>query len=61
MPVEVGSRIVIHDRKLGEPSRNRVVFEVVGSDVGAPYVVRWGDDGRESLFPHREAAVPTES
>jgi len=60
MSVEVGDRIVIHGHKLGEPSRDCEILEVVGSDGGGPYLVRWGDDGHESLFfPGNDATVHT--
>jgi hypothetical protein len=58
MSVRVGDRIVIHGHKLGEPPRDCEVLEVRGKDGGSPYLVRWGDDGHESLFfPGNDATV----
>lgn len=60
MSVEAGDWIVIHGHRLGEPSRDCEVLEVRGKDGGAPFLVRWGEDGHESLFfPGNDATVHT--
>ena len=63
MKAKVGDRIVIKGHHIGEPIRDCQVVEVHGSDGGAPYLVRWGDSGHETLFfPGSDAAVePYES
>ena len=50
MKATVGDRIIIKGHHLGEPERDCVVLEVRGPDGGAPYRVRWDEDGHESLF-----------
>jgi hypothetical protein len=35
---------------MGESRRECVVLEVHGEDGGAPFMVRWGDDGHVGLF-----------
>jgi hypothetical protein len=55
---KVGDRIVIKGHHMGEPIRDCRVVEVHGPDGGAPYLVRWGDSGHETLFfPGSDAAV----
>jgi len=46
----VGDRIIIHGHHIGEPDRDAEIVEVRGKDGEPPFVVRWGDDGHESLF-----------
>ncbi len=50
MKASVGDRIVIRGHRVGEPQRDAEILEVRGADGGPPYVVRWGDDGHQSLF-----------
>jgi hypothetical protein len=58
MRAAVGDRIVIKGHHVGEPERDCEVLEVRGPDGGPPYVVRWDDDGHETLFfPGPDAAV----
>ena len=58
MKAKVGDRIVIAGHVVGEHERDCLVLEVSGSDGGPPYLVRWGDDGHESLlFPSSDARV----
>jgi hypothetical protein len=54
----VGDRIVVRAHRIGEPERDCEVLEVRGPDGGAPYLVRWGDTGHETLFfPGSDALV----
>jgi hypothetical protein len=54
----VGDRIIIKGHKLGEHGRDCEVLEVPHGDGSPPYVVRWGDSGREALFfPGSDAVV----
>ena len=50
MNAQVGDRIVIKGHHIGEPDRDGEILEVVGSDGGPPYRVRWEDSGHEALF-----------
>jgi Domain of unknown function (DUF1918) len=49
MEAAVGDRIVVAAAALGGPLRDGEIIEV-GSHGGPPYLVRWSDDGRETLF-----------
>ena len=49
MEAAVGDRIVVATAILGGPVRDGQIIEV-GSHRGPPYLVRWSDDGRETLF-----------
>jgi hypothetical protein len=49
MDAAVGDRIVLAAARLGGPMRDGEIIEV-GSRGGPPYLVRWSDDGRETLF-----------
>ena len=59
MHAKVGDRIVIRAHKVGKGIlRDCEVLEVRGPDGTSPYVVRWGDDGHETLFfPGSDAVV----
>jgi hypothetical protein len=58
MHAGVGDRIIIHGHRVGEPDRDCEVLEARGADATAPFVVRWGDSGHESLFfPGPDATV----
>jgi Rv2632c-like/Domain of unknown function (DUF1918) len=49
MEAVVGDRIVVAAAMLDGPVRDGEIIEV-GTQGGPPYLVRWSDDGRESLF-----------
>lgn len=52
MNAKVGDRLVVHNLHLGEPSRDGEIIEVRGPNGAPPFLVRWSDDGHESLiFP----------
>lgn len=57
-----GDRLVVMGTHLGEHPRDGEVLEVHGPDGGPPYLVRWSDDGHESLvFPGPDAHInPTD-
>jgi hypothetical protein len=58
MYASVGDRIVIRGHHIGEPTRDCEILEVRNSDGGPPFVVRWGDSGREALFfPGPDATI----
>jgi hypothetical protein len=58
MQASAGDRIVIKGHRIGEPDRDCEVLEARGPDGTGPFLVRWGDDGHESLFfPGSDAFV----
>lgn len=57
MQAQVGDRITVPGRHVGEGVRTGEVVEVRGADGGPPYLVRW-DDGHEALvYPGAEARL----
>jgi hypothetical protein len=53
-----GDRLVIKGHRLGEPSRDGEILEVLGDDGSPPFRIRWSDSGREVvLFPGLDAVV----
>lgn len=58
MKASVGDRLVVQGHRVGDPERDAEVLEVRGADGGPPYLVRWSDDGHESLmFPGSDAHI----
>jgi hypothetical protein len=58
MIAQVGDRIVVEGKHVGEPRRLGVILEVGHADGAPPYRVRWLDDGRATLiFPGPEAHI----
>lgn len=58
MRASVGDRLIVRGHRVGEPERDAEVLEVRGDDGGPPFLVRWADDGHESLlFPGSDAYV----
>lgn len=58
MFANVGDRIVIKGHRVGEPERDGKILEVHGEGGAPPYLVRWEDNGHESLFfPSSDAYV----
>ncbi len=54
----VGDRLVLEGAKVGDPRRIGVITELRHPDGTPPYVVRWLDDGHETLvFPGPDARV----
>jgi hypothetical protein len=50
--------MLIRGHRLGEPSRDAEILEVLGADGSPPFRVRWSDTGREAVFfPGPDAAV----
>jgi len=55
---QIGDRIIIRGHHIGEPDRDAEIVDVRGEDGGPPYLVRWEEDGHESLFfPGPDASV----
>jgi hypothetical protein len=58
MKAAPGDRIVVASTHVGEPARDGEILEVRGRDGEPPFLVRWSDDGHESLvFPGPDAHV----
>ena len=54
----VGDRLVVMGVHEGIPARDGEIIEVRHADGSPPYVVRWSDNGHESLvFPGPDAYV----
>jgi hypothetical protein len=51
-------RLVIRSAHVDEAVRDGEILEVHGEDGAPPYLVRWSDNGHESLiFPGPDASV----
>jgi hypothetical protein len=48
MHAEMGDRVTVPGRHVGDPERHGEVLEIRGPDGGPPYLIRW-DDGHEGL------------
>lgn len=58
MKAAPGDRIVVASTHVGEPARDGEVLEVHGKEGEPPFLVRWSDDGHESLvFPGPDAHI----
>lgn len=58
MRAHPGDQILIRGHHVGEHVRKGEVIEVHGDDGGPPYLIRWDDDGHESLlFPGSDAVI----
>ena len=58
MFARAGDRIVIRSNHIGGAVRDGEIIEVEHADGRPPYLVRWSDDGHESLFfPGADAYV----
>ena len=58
MKAAPGDRIVVASTHIGEHARDGEIIEVRGADGEPPFLVRWLDDGHESLvFPGPDAHV----
>ncbi|MDP1876830.1 MAG: DUF1918 domain-containing protein [Actinomycetota bacterium] len=52
MNAKVGDRLVAHGTHVDDHDRDGEIIEVHGADGGPPYLVRWSDNGHETLvFP----------
>jgi hypothetical protein len=58
MRASVGDRLIVRGHRVGEPERDAEVLEVRGDDGAPPFLVRWSEDGHESLvFPGSDAYI----
>jgi Domain of unknown function (DUF1918) len=52
MKAKVGDRLVVHGSHVDDAWRDGEILEVHGQDGGPPFLVRWSDNGHESIvFP----------
>jgi len=52
MKAKVGDRLVVHGAHVDDPWRDGEILEVHGEDGDPPFLVRWSDNGHESIvFP----------
>ena len=57
MRAEIGDRLHVHSRSVGQADQVAEIVEVRGADGAPPYVIR-RDDGHEALvFPGPDASV----
>jgi len=60
MRAQVGDRLRVHGRTVGQSDHLVEIVEVRGSDGGPPYLIRY-DDGHEAVvFPGPDAVVETD-
>lgn len=58
MHAHKGDRIVVHGRNVGMHMRDGEVVDVPHEDGSPPYLVRWSEDGHETLvYPGPDASV----
>jgi hypothetical protein len=58
MRAQVGDKLVVQGRRLGQHGREGEVIEVHGPDGTPPYIVRWSDTEQEGLvFPGSDTTV----
>ena len=58
MELQVGDRLIIHSRQVGQPSREGEIVEVVGADrPGRRCRVRWTDGHDSVVVPGPDAVV----
>ena len=50
MMAKTGDRIVVRSTHIDGPVRDGEIIEVEHADGSPPYLVRWSDNGHESLF-----------
>jgi len=58
MYADRGDRLVIRSQHVDEAVRDGEILEVRGPQGGPPYLVRWSDNGHETLvYPGPDAQV----
>jgi hypothetical protein len=61
MNAQVGDRIIVEGKHLGDHRRIGVITEIAHPDGAPPYRVKWLDDGRTTLiFPGPECRIEPE-
>jgi len=57
MRANVGDRLVVHGRHVGDRERSGVIVLVQGADGAPPYRVRWDDGVEDVIIPSSDATV----
>jgi hypothetical protein len=58
MRAQVGDHLIVQSQQLDKNVRNGEIIEIQGDNGAPPYLVRWTDDGHESVcFPGPDAHV----
>jgi len=58
MKAKVGNRLIMEGMHVGDARRVGVILELRHADGTPPYVVRWLDDGHQTLvFPGADARI----
>ncbi|MDP9444979.1 MAG: DUF1918 domain-containing protein [Actinomycetota bacterium] len=58
MHAQVGDHLLVEGGKVGVQRREGEIVEVHGEDGGPPFLVRWTDDGHQSLvYPGPDSRV----
>jgi hypothetical protein len=52
MKAQIGDRLAIRGRKIGEHERHATIVEVRGADSGPPYLIHWDDDPHDQPVDH---------
>ncbi|HTX27908.1 MAG TPA: DUF1918 domain-containing protein [Streptosporangiaceae bacterium] len=50
MQAQAGDELTVKAVHQGDEDRHGTIIKVDGADGAPPYVVRWRDDGHESIF-----------
>lgn len=61
MKANVGDRLHVHGRTVGDVDRVGEIVEVHGEDGAPPYLVRFPDGHETLVFPGPDATVEAES
>jgi hypothetical protein len=51
MSAAVGDRIIVDSNKVGQKAREGDILEVVNTETGSHYVVKWDDGAESSIWP----------
>lgn len=57
MQAQVGDRLHVHGRQVGNPDKFGEIIEVRGEDGGPPYLVRFQDGHETLVFPGPDAVI----
>ncbi len=57
MRAEVGDRLHVHSRVVGQPEQTAEIIEIRGKDGAPPYVVRHADGHEALVFPGSDSVV----
>lgn len=57
MDAQVGDRLIVRGRRVGQPSAEGQVVELLGSDRSRHFRVRWVDGHESIVFPGADCVV----